>query len=137
MLADEAGDAAPVPERVAAEEPPVRLGSMGMPDDRVRDVPALPAGLGSSIGEVDLLAVEAVAVVEAAELVEHLAAQEQERAQHPVGLDRLLRPLVEQVVIPLALLRAEQAPQRRPAENRAGDGREAAPSRLPRAVGVQ
>ena len=54
--------------------------------DGLRDEPALPAGLPGPVAEVDVLAVEAEAFVEAAELVEHLAAQEEERAEHPVRL---------------------------------------------------
>ena len=40
------------------------------------DVPPLPAGTTRAVGEVDLLAVEPVALVEAAELVEQLSAEE-------------------------------------------------------------
>ncbi len=99
-------------------------------------VPALPAGAGGAVAEVDVLAVEAEALVEAAELLEHRAAQEQEAAEHPVGLDRLGRPLVEVVVAALVLVRVDEEPQRRAADERAADGREAAPRRLPRAVRV-
>ena len=44
-------------------------------------MPALPAALRGSVGEIDVLAIEAEALVEAAELVEHLPAQEQEGAE--------------------------------------------------------
>ena len=94
-------------------------------------VPALPAGLGGPVAEVDVLAVEAEALVEPAELVEHLAAQKQERGEHPVGLDRLGRALVEQVVVDLARLRAQGLPERRSPDDRAADGRESAARRLP------
>ena len=106
VLADEAGDAAPVPERPPGEEALVGDGLVVVDRDRLRDVPALPAGLARAVGEVDLLAVEPVALVEAAELVEQLAAEEEERAEQPVGGGRLGRVLVEQVVAALALLRA-------------------------------
>ena len=69
MLADEAGDAAPVPERAPRQEAAVGDGLVMVDHDRLRHVPALPAGLACSIGKVDVVAVEAVALVEAAELV--------------------------------------------------------------------
>ena len=103
-------------------------------DGRLRDVPALPAGLRGPVAEVDVLAVEAEALVEAAELVEHLAAQEEEGGEHPVGLDRLGRPVLEQVVVELPGLRAEDRAQRRPPDDRAADRREAAARGLPAAV---
>ena len=91
MLADEAGDAAPVPERPAGEEALVGDGLVVVDHDRFGDVPPLPAGLARAVGEVDVLAVEPVALVEAAELVEQLAAEEEERAEQPVGERRLGR----------------------------------------------
>jgi hypothetical protein len=68
-------------------------------DGRARDVPPVPARLRGAITQVDVLAVEAEALVEAAELLEHRATEQQEAAEHPVGLDGLRRPLV-QVVVP-------------------------------------
>ena len=75
-----------------------------VPDDpRGRDVPALPASPHRPVLEVDVLSVEPEALVEAAELVEHRPAQEQESAEHPVGLRRLRRRrLVEVEVAALA-----------------------------------
>ena len=72
-----------------------------MVDDRRGHVPALPAGLRRAVVEVDVLAVHPEARVPAADLVEHRAAQQQERAEHPVRLHRLGRALVEQVVAAL------------------------------------
>src|SRR4029450_8808523 len=89
--------------------------------DRLRDVPALPARLRSSVTEVDLLAVHPETGVVAAELVEHRAAEGERPAEHPVGLDRLLRPFVELVVRALALERREQVAKRCPADQRAAD----------------
>src|SRR5204862_1252873 len=113
VLADEAEDPAPVPERATREEAPVGHRRVRVLDDRRRDVPPLPAGLPGSVAEVDVLAVEAEALVEAAELVEHRAAEHEERAEHPVGLDRLGGPLVEEVV---RGRRLGDAAERRPAD---------------------
>jgi hypothetical protein len=88
MLADEAEDAAPVPERMSGDEAAVADDGVAVLDEGLRHVPALPARLRRSVPEVDV-AVEPKALVEAAELFEHLAAQEQEGAEHPVGRDRL------------------------------------------------
>jgi hypothetical protein len=99
-------------------------------DDGVGHVPALPAGLRGAVAEVDVLAVEAEAGVEAAELVQQLPSQEQERAEHPVRLHRLRRELVELVVLDLARLRAQDLPERRPAHDGASDRREPAARRL-------
>ena len=93
-------------------------------------------GLGGAVAEVDLLAVHAEALVEASEPVEHRAAEEQAAPEHPVGLDRLGGTLVEQVVVALVLERRAQAAERRAANERAADGGEAAPRRLPGAVFV-
>src|SRR3954453_21812207 len=98
MLADVARDSAPVPARPPRQEAPVRDRNMPVRDDRGRHVPALPARPCGAVGEVDVLAVEAEALVEAAELVEHRAAQKQEAAEHPVRLDGPGGPLVEVVV---------------------------------------
>ena len=101
-------------------------------DDRGRHVPALPPGLRGPVAEVDVLAVHAEARVEAAELLEHRPAHEQERGEHPVGLHGLLGSLVEEVVRPLPLERREDEAQRRAAHDRAADGREPAARGLPR-----
>ena len=92
--------------------------------------------LRRAVAEVDLLAVHAKALVEAAELVEHRAAEEQAAAEHPVGLDGLGGTLVEEVVVALVLERRAQATQRRAPDERAAHGREAAPRRLPGAVRI-
>src|SRR5437773_7697840 len=125
VLADEAEDAAPVPEGPPCEETLVCHGLVMVDRHGLRDVPPLPAGLAGAVGEVDLLAVEVVALVEAAELLEQLAAEEEEGAEQPVGLDRLGRVLVEEVVAALALLRLQHAPERGPADDRSAHGREA------------
>src|SRR5918999_3105217 len=109
---------------------------MSMLDDRRWDVPALPTGLRGAVAEVDVFAVQAEALVEAAQLVEHRAAEHQEPAEHPVRLDRLVRLLVEQVVGALAAPRRKEQAQRRAAYERPEHGREAPSRRLPRAVGV-
>ena len=119
MLADEAGDAAPVPERPAGEQALVGDGLVVVDRDRLGDVPPLPAGEARAVGEVDLLAVEPVALVEAAELVEQLSAEEEEGAEQPVRECRVGRVLVEQIVAALPLLRLEQAAERRAADDRA------------------
>ena len=103
-------------------------------DARRRDVPALPAGAHRAVAEVDVLDIVAVALVPAAELVQHRAAQEQERAEQPVRLHGPSGPLAEVVVRALALERREQPPQRRPSDDRARDGGEAPARRLPRPV---
>ena len=125
VLAGVAEDRAPVPERPPREEPLVGERVPAVRDDRARHVPALPPGPRGAVAEVDLLAVHAEARVVAAELVEHLAAEEERAAEHPVGLDRLGRVLVEVVVRALALLRREGAAERRAADERPADGREA------------
>src|SRR6266536_6403555 len=111
MLPDEPADAAPVPERPAGEEPAVGLGSVDVRDDGLGHIPALPARTRCAIAEVDVLAVESVALVESAELIEQLPAKKQECAQHPVGLDRAGGTVVELVVSPLALLRVDEPSQ--------------------------
>src|SRR4051812_19513689 len=98
VLTDEAGDRAPVPERPTREKAAVGHRLVVVDDDGARDVPALPAGLARAVGEVDVLAVEVVALVEPAELLEHLPSQEQERAQEPFGRRGLVGLLVEQVM---------------------------------------
>src|SRR5690349_2151994 len=125
MLADEARDAAPVPERPPCEEPRVRGALPLVMHDRSRDVPALPSGLRGAVAEVDVLAVEAEAGVEAAELLEHRAAQEHEAAEQPVRRDRSVGLVVEVVVLALRLERRAQATQRRAPDERAADGRKA------------
>src|SRR5690349_17832807 len=98
-------------------------------DGRLRHVPAFPAGLSGAVAEVDVLAVETEAVVEPAQLVEHLSAQEQERREHPVGLNRFGRAFVESVVVTLAALRVEEGAEGRSPDDRAADRREAAARR--------
>src|SRR5437773_6806205 len=134
MLAHKPRDRAPVPEGLPRQEPPVRDRGVLMPNGRLGDVPALPAGPRRAVTEIDVLSVEAVTLVEAAQLVEHVAPQEEERGEHPVGLDRLGRPLVEQVVVPLPCLRMEERTEGSPPDDRAADRREAAARRLPAAV---
>src|SRR5439155_26054074 len=91
--------------------------------DCLRDVPALPTGLAGAVGEVDLLDVEPVALVEAAKLLEHLASEEEESAEQPIRGGRVGRVLVEQVVAALAPSRRQHAAQRRAAAAGAADGR--------------
>jgi hypothetical protein len=121
MLAYEAQDPAPVQERPAGQERAVGDGGVGVHHTRGGDVPALPASRRSPVGEVDVLAVEAEAFVEAAELVEHLAAEQQERAEHPVGFDRIGGPVV--VEVPLGV---QPAAKRRSAHDRPAHRREPA-----------
>src|SRR4029079_7601712 len=101
VLAHEASDPAPVPPRSTREEPPIGDRRVAVRDDRLRDVPALPAGFRRAVAEVDVLSVEPVARVEAAELVEHLPPEEEEGREHPVGLRRLRGPVLEEVVVEL------------------------------------
>ena len=137
MLADVAEHAPPVPQRPPREEAPVRLRVPAVAGDGVRDVPALPAGPGRAVTEVDLLAVHPKAFVEPAELLEHRPPEEEAAAEHPVGAHGLRRPLVEDVVPALVLERRPQPAQGRTADEGASDGREAAAGRLPAAIGVR
>src|SRR5207249_1212290 len=105
-----------------------------MDDDGLGDVPALPAGAAGAVSEVDVVAVEAVALVEAAEVLEHLAAEEEERAEEPIGWGRLGRALVEEVVAALAALGVEDAAEGGAAHERAAHRREAAAGGLPAIV---
>src|ERR1044072_5149949 len=116
MLADEPRDAAPVPERPSRQETAIRLALPLVAHPRGRDVPALPASLRGAVAEVDVLAVEAEAGVEAAQLVEHRAAQQDEAAEEPVRLRGLRRILAEVIVRALARERRQQTAQRRPAD---------------------
>src|SRR5581483_10103869 len=134
VLAYEAEDAAPVPQRAAGEEAPIGKRVPAVGHDRRRHVPALPPGLRRAVAEVDLLAVHREARVEAAELVEHRAPEEQEAAEHPVRLDRPGRALVEVVVRSLPLERPEERAARRTPDERPPDRREPAARGLPRAV---
>src|SRR6266545_3402209 len=101
-----------------------------MCDDGLRHVPAFPACTRGSVTEVDVLPVKPVALVEAAQLVEHLSAKEKEGAEHPLSLDRTDGTLVELVVGDLSLLRVDEPPQRRAADDRARDRREQPPGGL-------
>jgi hypothetical protein len=101
-------------------------------NDRLRDVPPLPARERCAIGQIDVLAIQAVTLVEATELREHPPAQHQKAPEHPVGLHRLRgRRFVEVEVMPL---RDDEA-KRRPPHDGAGHRRKAAAGRLERAVG--
>ncbi len=126
VLAHEARHPAPVPKRAPREEPPVDLGRVPVRHGRGGHVPALPTGLRRSVAELDVLAVEPEALVEATELLQHLAPEQKEGAEHPVRLHRLGWVLVEQVVRALALERARRVAERRPSDERACHGREAA-----------
>src|SRR5688500_10009516 len=103
-----------------------------MGDARGRDVPALPAGPRRAVRKVDVLAVEAEALVEPAELVQHGAPKQQEGAEHPVRLDRLVRLVAVEV-----RLRREDAAQWSPPDDRPGHGREAPARRLSRSIAIQ
>src|SRR5262245_7055055 len=81
VLAHEAQDSAPVPDCAACQEAVVGNRGVRVHDDRLGHVPALPACSCCSVTEVDVLPVEAVASIKAAELVEHVAAQEKERGE--------------------------------------------------------
>src|SRR3712207_5369274 len=107
-----------MPEGPSREEALVDHGRIAVAHLRSRHVPALPARLRRPVAEVDVLPVEPEALVEPAEVLEHFAPEEEERAKHPVCLHRLARPLVEEVVTPLALARAKQEPKRRAANER-------------------
>src|SRR5438477_81000 len=134
MFAHEARDPAPVPEGPPRHEPRVRLPLPFVPDDGARHIPALPARLRGSVTEIDILSVEPEAGVEPAELFEHRAAEEHEASEEPVRLHRLVRLVVEVVVVVLPLERRPETPQRRTAHERAADGREAAARRHELAV---
>ena len=122
MLAHEAQDSTPVPQRPSRQQPPVGDGLVLVAYDRGGDVPALPAGEHRAVLQVDVLAVEPEARVETAELDEHGAAQQQEAAEHPVGLDGPVgRRLVEMKVV----LLLHELPERRPADDRPAHGRKA------------
>ena len=136
MLADEPGDAPPVPERPTRQEPLVGHPSMGVNDGGGGNEPALPARAHRPVAEIDVLAVEAEAVVEAAELIEHLTPQEDERADQPLGVGGLGRLLVQEVVVALARPWVEEPAKRRPADERAPDRGKGSTARLPAAVRV-
>src|SRR6266545_1712112 len=136
MLSCEVEHRSPVPERAPREERVISDRRVGVLHDRLRYVPALPAGLRHPVTQLDVLAVQPEAFVEAAELVERGPPKEEESAEHPVGLDRLGRALVEEIVPTLPALRAKEPPQRGPAHQRPGYRREAAARRLPRSIGV-
>src|SRR5215213_3431981 len=129
MLTDEAPDAAPVPERPPCEESRVRLAFPFVPHDGGGHVPALPARLRGAVGEIDVFAVEPEAGVEAAELLEHRAAQEHETPEEPIRPHRLVRLVAEVVVLALPLERRTQTAQRRAARERAAYRREPATRR--------
>ncbi len=137
MLAQEAQHRARVPERVTREEALVDHRRVLVVDNGVGDEPALPAGLRGAVVEVDVLAVHPEARIPAADLVEHGAAEQDERAEHRVGRDGLVRLLAEQVVSPLPAQRREQEPQRRAPDEGCADRREAPARRLRRAVAVE
>ena len=137
MLAEEANHRAGVPDGVAGEEPAVDHGRVLVVHDRGGHVPALPARLRGAVVQVDVLAVHAEAGVEAADLVEHRAPEEEERREHRVRLRGLLGPLVEEVVLALPAAGREEQAQGRPADERRADRREAAAGGLPRAVGIE
>ena len=104
-----------MPERAAGEPAPVGLGLVLVAHDRGRDVPALPAGQHRAVLRGRCPRRRGGTLVEAAELVEHRPAQEQEAAEHPVGLDRLVRArLVEMEVVALV----HELAQRRPPDDR-------------------
>src|SRR3954451_13195447 len=105
MLAHESRDAAPVPERPPREEPGGGLAFPFVAYHGGRHVPALPARLRSSVGEIDVFAVEPEAGVEAAEVLEHRATQEHKAAEKPVRRHRLVRLVAEVVVLALPLER--------------------------------
>ena len=112
-----------MPERPPREPAPVGLRFVFVADDCRRNVPALPPGEHRAILQVDVLAVQAKGRIEAAELVEHLPPQQEEAAEHPVGLDGLLRiGLVEVVMV----LEVDDLAKGRPANEGAADGGEAA-----------
>src|SRR5262249_15159455 len=124
---------APVPKRAPREPAFVGFGLVLMAHDGRGDVPTLPAGLGRAVLQIDVLSVEAKARIEAADLVQHRATNEQEAAEHPVGLNGLRRRRLIEVEV---LFLADFLAQRGAADNRPTDGREAAARWLPRAVWV-
>src|SRR2546423_5168838 len=81
-----------MPERVLRQELLVDHGCVLVAHDGGRDVPPLPAGTGGTVVEVYVLAIHAEAGIPAADLVEHLAPQQNERAEHRVGGNRLVPP---------------------------------------------
>src|SRR6188472_162360 len=70
VLAHEAHHPGPVPDRPPRQPALVGLGLVLVPHDRRGNVPALPAGEHRPVLQVDVLAVEAEALVEAPELLE-------------------------------------------------------------------
>src|SRR6266545_851182 len=129
MLPHEARDAAPVPQRSPREKASVRLPLPFVVHDGRGDVPTLPPRPRRAITQVDVLAVEAKAGVEAADLVEHVAAEENEPAEQPVRLHRPRDVLAEVVVRTLAFQWTQHAPKRCAAAERSAHGREAATRR--------
>src|SRR5262249_60117501 len=79
-----------------------------------------------AVADVDVLTVEPEARVEAAELLEHPAPEQEETAEQPVGAHRLGGILVEVVVRTLTLERRSQQAHRGSPNERAAHRREAA-----------
>src|SRR3954467_12378125 len=103
MLPHEPEDARPVPQRAPGQPTLVGLGLVLVPDDGLRHVPPLPPGTQRAVLQGDVLAVQAEALVEPAELLEHRPPQEQEAAPHPIGPHPLLRlRLAQMEATPLA-----------------------------------
>src|SRR4051812_50074099 len=76
--------------------------------DCLGHVPPLPAELGGAVGQVDVVAVEPVTLVQAAELFQHLPAEKEEGAEQPVRRGRLDWMLVQEEVAAPGLLWVEQ-----------------------------
>src|SRR3954471_2803248 len=98
--------------------------------DCLGHVPPLPAELGGAVGQVDVVAVEPVTLVQAAELFQHLPSEKEEGAEQPVRRGRLDWMLVQEEVAALALLWLEQPAQRRAADHGPAGCRGASARRL-------
>src|SRR5437879_9293045 len=103
VFANETEHAAYVPERGAREESPSgEFGELVLDDGRgeMMDPPSL--GLNSP-AEVDVFAVQAIAVIQAPERSEGLAAHSQGGTEHPIDSLRLGHHLIEHQMMPLDL----------------------------------
>src|SRR5262249_30220112 len=108
-----------------------------VPDDCGGHPPALPTSLHRPVAEVDILDVELVAGIPAADLLEHFAPHEEEGTEHRVDLQRLDCGCVEQVVPPLPAERWKEEAQWSTTDDRAADRGKAPTRRLQRTVGVE
>src|SRR3954469_2248374 len=107
MLAEEAQHRVQMPEVPAREEVLVDHGLVLVPYDSARHPPPLPPGLHRAVAQVDVLYVELVAGVPAADLLKHRAPHQEKRAEHRVDEHRLVGRSIEQVMPLLPTQRRE------------------------------